>query len=140
MKPQKTCIYCRRLFDPYPALYRRQRACREPTCQRQRRRDTNRANYQSHRYDSDYRWEKKKAWRRTQGRAYMRRYRQAHPAYVKKNRQQQYRRNRRKRNLVKSDVWKSLYSGKLMRIHILESDCKVRLIRLLPEEKRAMLV
>jgi hypothetical protein len=133
MKPRKTCVYCRKLFDPYPALYRRQRACREPTCQRQRRRDTNRTNYRSHRYDSDYRWEKKKDWRQRHGRNYMRHYRKEHLEYVKANRRQQKRRNQRNRQMiVKSDVWKSLCIGKLMRINILESDCKFRRIRLLP--------
>ena len=108
MNPRKTCVYCHQLFTPYPPRYRRQKACLKPACQRQRRRRTNHANYASHRYDSDYRWEKKKVWRQKYGRIYMRRYRQVHPAYIKKNRQQQHRRDRKKQLLVKSDLCKGV--------------------------------
>ncbi len=133
MKPRKTCVYCRKLFDPYPALYRRQRACREPTCQRQRRRDTNRTYRLKNPYDADYRREVKKRWQQKNGRAYMREYRKKHEEYAKSNRRQQHRRNRcRSQMIVKKDVWKTLWSGKLMRIRVLESDCKERLMRLLP--------
>jgi DNA-directed RNA polymerase subunit E'/Rpb7 len=62
----------------------------------------------------------------------MRRYRQVHPTYLKRNRQQQHHRDRKKQILVKSDLWKSLHSGKLVRIRILEESCKERLMRLLP--------
>lgn len=135
MKPQKTCPYCHKEFNPCPARYRRQKACPNKRCQRHRRRETNRRYYRANRYDRDYGWEKRKAWRQKHGRAYMRAYRKKHMFYVKRNRHQQHRRNRKSRRIVKSDVWKSLQCGKLMRIHILESDCKVRLMRLLPEGK-----
>ena len=136
MKLRKTCVYCHCLFEPYPARYQRQKACSKPSCQRQRRRDTNRRNHAAHRYDSDYRWGKKKAWRQRYGRDYMRHYRQTHFSYLKRNRCQQRKRNHRKRRMiVKSDLWTSLHSGKLVRIRILESDCKERLMRLLPPMK-----
>lgn len=132
MRPQKICPYCHELFDPYPALYRRQRVCGRPECQKQRRRDTNRRYRLKNPYDADYRREVKKKWREKYGRDYMRRYRKKHPDYVKVNRRQQQRRDRKKSNLVKKDLWESLYSGKLVRIRILEESCKERLMRLLP--------
>ncbi len=143
MKPQrssparrKTCVYCRKLFDPYPALYRRQRSCCAAMCRKQSRRASNRAYRLKNPYDADYRREVKKRWRQTHGRDYMRRYRKQRPDYVKINRRQQERRNRRRgRMIVKKDVWTSLRSGKLVRIRILESDCKERLMRLLPPLK-----
>ena len=137
MKPQKTCPYCHAKFTPYPARYRRQKACSKKSCQRQRRRKTDRTYYQANRYDQDYRWDQRKAWRQKYGKAYMRKYRKEDEFYVKRNRKKQRQRNRKNRRIVKYDVWTSLRCGKLMRIHILESDCKVRLIRLLPEGKRA---
>ncbi len=134
MKPSKICAYCHEPFVPYAFHYRRQRACSKPECQKQRRRDTNRTYYWAHRYDRDYGWEKNKIWRQEKGRDFMRQYRIDHPDYVKRNRRLQRGRNRRNRGMiVKSDVEMLLYAGKLMRIHLLESDCKVRRIRLLPE-------
>jgi hypothetical protein len=59
----------------------------------------------------------------------MRNYRKDNPAYVKKNRDLQRIRDRKKKNLVKSDLRKSLRVGNLMRIHVLEQSCKVRLVR-----------
>jgi hypothetical protein len=133
MKPRKTCVYCHEPFVPYALHYRRQRACAKPECQRQRRRDTNRSYRLKNPYDADYRREVKKKWRQKHGRDYMRRYRANHLSYVTTNRRQQQRRDQRRGNLVKKDVWESLYSGKLVRIRILEESCKERLMRLLPE-------
>ena len=135
MKPRKICEQCHEAFDPYPSQYHRQKTCSKPHCQSQRRRQTNRKYRAKNRYDADYRREVKKAWHREYGRAYMRQYRRNHADYVKRNRRQQHRRDREKPNLVKKDVWKALYSGKLMRIRILETSCKERLMRLLPDEK-----
>ncbi len=132
MKSRKGCVYCHELFDPYPALYRRQRACSKSVCQQQRRRASNRRYRDSNPYDGDYRREVKKQWRQKQSRDYMRRYRKNHPNYIKTNRCQQHRRDQKKRNLVKKDVWESLWSGKTVRIRILEESCKERLMRLLP--------
>ena len=139
MKPRKTCHYCQELFDPYPALYRRQKACSKPPCQKQRRRVTNQAYRKKNPYDADYRREVKKRWRQAQGRDYMREYRKKNVAYVKTNRRQQSKRNQRRgQKIVKKDVWKSLWSGKTVRIRILESDCKERLMRLLPPMKNVI--
>lgn len=135
MNPQKRCKYCHEQFSPYPGRYRRQRACSKAECQRQRRRDTNRTYRLKNPYDADYRREVKKRWRQRHGRDYMRAYRKSRSDYVQANRRQQHRRNRKRRNLVKKDVWTSLCSGKIMRIRILESDCKERLMRLLPPMK-----
>ena len=138
MRPRKKCPYCHRLFDPYPGQYHIQKACLKPECQKQRRRQTNRDYREKNRYDADYRRPLKKAWRQAHGRLYMRRYRKKHVDYVKRNRRLQLKRNeRRRRKIVKKDVWNTLWCGKLMRIRILESDCKERLMRLLPEEKPA---
>lgn len=133
MRPQKTCPYCHEHFAPYPALYRRQRACGRLECQKQRKRDTNRIYREKNPHDADYRREIKKRWREKHGCGYMRRYRKEHPGYVKANCRQQKRRDREKANLVKKDVWGSLHSGKLVRIRVLEESCKERLMRLLPE-------
>lgn len=134
MKPRKKCAYCQELFDPYPSQSHRQKACSKPECQKQRRRQTNRDYRGKTRYDADYRREVKKAWRQENGRAYMRQYRKRRTGYVKRNRRQQLRRNERKRRkIVKKDVWKALWCGKLVRIRILESDCKERLMRLLSD-------
>jgi hypothetical protein len=131
MIPQRNCAYCHELFNPYSG---RQNACPKQTCQKQRRQETNRRYYQANRYERDHRWKEKKAWSEAHGQRYMRTYRKKNLDYVKRNRAQQRERNRRRRKkIVKSDVWKRLYSGKLMRISVLEQDCKVRLIRLLPE-------
>ena len=131
MKPQKRCEYCRRMFDPYPARYDTQDACSRSMCQKQRRRATNKACYRANGYDNDNRWEKNKDWREKYGREYQRGYRKEHPAYVQENRRKQRFRNRERGKIVKQDVWKSLHTGKLLRIHVLERDCKVRRIRLL---------
>jgi hypothetical protein len=135
MKPQKRCAYCHGLFSPYPARYRRQRACPKPQCQRQRRRDTNRTYRLKNPYDADYRRDVKKRWRQVHGRAYMRAYREKRPDYVKTNRRHQYRRDGKKQNLVKKDVWTSLRTGNIVRIRVLEESCKERLMRLLPSMK-----
>lgn len=126
VRPRKKCRYCHALFD---ARNRFQQACLKPTCQKQRRRATNRANYLTHRYDRDFVWEKRKQWQTKNGRDFMRNYRKDNPAYVKKNRDLQRIRDRKKKNLVKSDLRKSLRVGNLMRIHVLEQSCKVRLVR-----------
>jgi len=130
---EKKCVYCRRTFTPHAFHIRRQRACPQPECQKQRRRDYNRAYYRDNRADWDYRWEQRKAWRQKCLRDYMRRYRKDHADYVKQNRRQQRRRDRKKANLVNSVVRGSIHAWKLMRIHVLESSCKFRRIRLLPD-------
>ncbi len=128
MRRRRRCRYCRALFDTRNRL---QRACLKPSCRKQRRRSTNRTNHRAHRYDRDYVWEKRKAWRQRKGRDYMRRYRKENPEYVKKNCDLQRIRDRKKRNLVKSDLRNPVQSGKLIRIHILEESCKVRLVRVI---------
>lgn len=135
MKPQKTCVYCQQPFLPYAFHIRRQRACSKPECQKQRRRETNRKNYRANKSDWDYRWEKREAWRRQHMKLFMREYRKDHPDYVKANRRQQQRRDRKKGNLVNSDVQDPVRVGKLIRIHVLESACKFRRIRLLSDGK-----
>lgn len=132
MSPQKRCVYCHELFCPYPARYRRQRACPKRECQSQRRRDTNQTYRLKNPYDADYRREVKKRWRQEHGRDYMRAYRDRHPDYVKTNRRHQHQRDQKNRNLVKKDVWTSFRTGNIVRIRILESDCKERLMRLIP--------
>ncbi len=132
MRPRKICRYCQKLFDPYPSLYRRQRACRKAECRRQRRRESNRRYREKNPYDADYRREVKRHWRQAHGRDYMRQYRKRRTEYVKRNRRQQYGRDRKKRNLVKKDVWRSVHIGKIVRIRILEESCKERRMRLLP--------
>ncbi len=126
MRPQTKCRYCHALFE---ARNRRQKTCLKPTCRKQRRRATNRANYQRHCFDRDYSWEKRKTWQRENGRDFMRNYRKENLEYVEKNRRRQQVRDRKKKNLVKSDLSNPFQAGKLIRIHILEKSCKDRLVR-----------
>ena len=135
MKPRKTCIYCREAIVSYSFHVRRQRACAKPECQKQRRRDYNQKYYRDNKSDWDYRWEKRKAWRQKKMRLYMRQYRKENPDYVKSNRGQQQKRDRKKMNLVNSVVQIPIHAEKLMRSHVLESSCKFKLIRILSERE-----
>jgi hypothetical protein len=48
MRQRKRCPYCRCLFAPDARVAKRQRACRKPTCQAERRRETQRQYQQKH--------------------------------------------------------------------------------------------
>jgi len=48
MRQRKRCPYCRCLFAPDARVAKRQRACRKPTCQAERRRETQRDYRQKH--------------------------------------------------------------------------------------------
>lgn len=125
MKSRTRCHYCHVLFA---ARNQFQQACLKLSCQKQRRRCTQK-NYRNHnRYDSDYGWDSKKAWREKYGREFMRRYREAHPGYVKENRRKQKWRDGKKKS-CKERPEKRIRIGELLRIHVLEESCKERLVR-----------
>ena len=88
------CVHCRRRFTPR-AQNKGQRFCSRRICQRQRRnlwrkrKRTSDADYQANQRDARERWLEKNP-------DYYRNYRKSHPDYVKKNRQKQRERNRRR--------------------------------------------
>lgn len=100
---KRRCAGCGRRFEPcshVPA----QRYCSAPACQRQRRR---RWQQRKHREDPDYRDNQSQAqqrWAQCHP-DYWRDYRQRHPDYCARNRQQQQQRNQRRRiEAGKADV------------------------------------
>jgi hypothetical protein len=52
MRQRKRCPYCRCLFAPDARVAKRQWACRKPSCQAERRRETQRSYRQKHPEDS----------------------------------------------------------------------------------------
>ena len=88
------CAACEDLFSPRRNVPD-QRFCSKPECQRERRRRWQR---QKLKEDSDYRANQAAAQRRWRERNpdYWRRYRQSHPAYAERNREQQRQRNRKR--------------------------------------------
>lgn len=115
MKRQKKCRYCGRLFMPCPQNYRRQKACSNPDCQARRAREAVRG------------WHIKNPTYNDGREAYYRKWQKDHPgywrnrpaAYVKRNRDQQRQRDRKKRNLVKRNDWNGVHNEKLSRIRCL---------------------
>jgi hypothetical protein len=94
-----TTFLCQNCGLEKPGNYRlvEQKYCSDLECQRARRRE-----YQNNRRKEDavYRQNEtayQNAWRRSSSARYQRAYRDAHPDYVEKNRQQQRERNRKRR-------------------------------------------
>jgi hypothetical protein len=90
----KRCENCHATFQPHPAV-RNHRYCGEPGCQKERKRL-----WQRHKLaiDSVYREEQadaKRQWR-VNNSDYWRKYRESHPAYVKRNREKQRERNHKR--------------------------------------------
>jgi hypothetical protein len=98
------CRYCQQLFQP--SKFRRdQSVCGQPECQRKRRTDDHR-----HRLEIDAEYaqvvrDSRRKWRQAHP-EYLKNYRQAHAAQVERNRQQQRRRDlkRRLQNLAKNNL------------------------------------
>jgi hypothetical protein len=119
MRLKKKCRFCRKWFQPYPHTHREQIACLVASCQRERRhRAWRRWNLKNPLYD-DSRRQKKKQWAQKNAAAYMQTYRQAHAAYVRRNRWLQKRRDAKRRNLVKTNAWNRVPLEKLARIRSL---------------------
>ena len=104
MPSPRGCRYCQQLFPP--SKFRRdQSVCGQPDCQRKRRRDDHR-----HRLETDAEYaqvvrDSRRKWRQAHP-EYLKNYRQTHGAQVERNRQQQRRRDlkRRLQNLAKNNL------------------------------------
>lgn len=105
MKIVRQCQACGLEFEVRPQLPG-QRFCPAPKCQRRRRREWQRQRLAT---DADYRENQARAQRNwvAAHRGYWHEYRELHPAYAARNREQQKRRNVTNR-IAKMDVWKRL--------------------------------
>lgn len=121
MRRRKKCRCCQQWYPPHPQTYRQQKTCERPACRAQRRRQAWHAWSLKNPLSPASRHQKVAHWRAPHGAASMRRYRQTHPAYVRRNRALQHRRDTRRRLLVKPTVWNSLHREKLTRIRTLRS-------------------
>ena len=93
---KQRCAACDCLFEPRRNVPQ-QRYCSKRACQRTRRRRWQRHKLKA---DADYRANQAAAQQRWRERHadYWRRYRQIHPEYAERNREQQRERNRRRRS------------------------------------------
>jgi len=89
---EKTCLSCQKRFHPHPAV-RDQRYCRDPECQKTRKRKWQKEKLSR---DRDYRANQAEAQRqwRSRNQGYWREYRRKNPAYTERNRICQRERNR----------------------------------------------
>ena len=92
----KECPYCKTQFIPHPKVGKRQKICGEPACKSALKADNNRKwrerNPDCHCDD----YPRVKEWLE-QKPGYLKNYRENHPEYVKKNREAQRVRDRRKK-------------------------------------------
>lgn len=101
----QTCECCHETFQPFPAV-RNNRYCSKAGCQKERKKQWQRRKLAT---DSAYRENQadaKRIWLGKNG-GYWKEYRNKHPAYVERNREQQRERNRkrpRKRDLPTTPV------------------------------------
>ena len=93
---EKRCECCKRGFIAHPAVAH-QEYCRDPGCQKTRKRKWQKAKLSN---DRDYRANQAEAQRqwRSRNRDYWRQYRKRNPAYTETNRMGQRERNRRRRS------------------------------------------
>ena len=124
MKRKRKCWHCRTLFFPDPRSYllpkqgngkpgSNQHFCSKPECRKASHQRSNRAYWKK---DSELRERNAmatQAWRK-KNKAYWKKWRADHPAYVKRNREQQKRRDRS--DLANTDTIRSLQCEKLDRI------------------------
>lgn len=117
MQKTITCIHCGAIVPANPRLKGNQTYCNKKACQNVRKRIWYQGKIGS---DSDYTQRQKqckKSWRENKpANKYQDLYRQAHPGYVKKNREQQKERNRKYRLLAKENA-----SKKIVKIDALSS-------------------
>ena len=104
MSPSRRCLYCQGLF--FPSMYRPQQViCSQPACQRRRKREYHRRKLET---DAVYRQvvrDSQRQWWAEHG-DYQKQRRQRRPELVKKNREQQRGRDRKRRlaHLVRNNV------------------------------------
>jgi hypothetical protein len=115
----KKCPYCKTQFVPHPKVGKRQKICGKPACKAALKSDNNRRWRQRNpgHYRNDY--SRLKDWL-GQNPGYLKEYRESHPEYVKKNRDAQRVRDRRKKlrldiqaqlkkqaSKITNELWKS---------------------------------
>ena len=125
MRRKRRCPYCHKLFLPHPRSWcsstkkYRQRVCCDPPCQRKRRLQNLKEYWRDNPLvGSSLRsyCEQQKSWRKKKAKGYMRVYRQENQRYVKRNRELQRERNRKRRMIVKQDSIGWVHLEKLRRI------------------------
>jgi len=101
---ERRCRYCQQAFQPDP-YHPQQRVCRQPACQRQRRRDYHRQKIASDPVYQQVCLESPRKWRKTHP-DYWKKYRQDHPQQAERNRRQQCLRDQKRRlvNLANNNL------------------------------------
>jgi len=92
----KKCPYCKTQFTPHPKVGDRQITCGKPACKKALKSDNNRRWRQRNPDYYSKGYSRLKDWLE-ENPGYLKRYRGSHPEYVKKNREAQRVRDRRKR-------------------------------------------
>ena len=92
----KECPYCKTQFIPHPKVGKRQKTCGKPACKKALKSDNNRKWRQRNPDYYSKGYSRLKDWLE-ENPGYLKRYRGSHPAYVKKNREAQRVRDRRKK-------------------------------------------
>jgi len=132
---ERRCVSCGEPFVPNPRV-KRQRYCSNPACQQARRSEWQKRKLED---DKDYRRNKADAqgrWREGNP-GYWRSYRKKHPEYVRRNRELQAKRNRkRKKSLERQlDVAKRVIAKMDELSHSKQlPSCIYRLVSVEPEE------
>ncbi|MBL7218438.1 MAG: hypothetical protein ISS62_12240 [Desulfobacteraceae bacterium] len=92
----KKCPYCKTQFIPHPKVGKRQKTCGKPACKKALKSDNNRKWRQRNPDYYSKGYSRLKDWLE-ENPGYLKRYRGSHPEYVKKNREAQRVRDRRKK-------------------------------------------
>jgi len=117
MQKTITCIHCGDIVFANPRLKGNQSYCNKKGCQNARKRVWYQAKIASDSGYAERQQQCKKSWRENKpANKYQDLYRQSHPDYVKKNREQQKQRNKNYRLLVKENA-----SKKIVKIDALSS-------------------
>lgn len=130
--PQKRCVYCSRRFRPDPRTASSQKTCSRTACRRRRKKEAQarwRADNPDYFQGHDH-YVQHKNWLAKPGHGdYLRRYRDAHPAFVAADNRQRSERRRRQRAretvLQVSDMKDAIHRREIGRIQRLQgSDMK----------------
>ena len=92
----KKCPYCKIQFIPHPKVGKRQKTCGKPACKKALKSDNNKKWRQRNPDYYSKGYSRLKDWLE-ENPGYLKRYRGSHPEYVKKNREAQRVRDRRKK-------------------------------------------
>lgn len=134
--PTITCKNCGKEKPANPRLKGNQKYCGDPLCQRARKREWHRNKMAT---DPEYRASQReslKKWRKNRpADQYQRQYRESHPDYVSKNREQQRQRNKkrsREEKIVKMDALTSDKLGHYCIITPVEIDASTMIVKMDP--------